>query len=317
MKKWTRSLLAGGLALVILLGLAACGAASGGKNAASADTSAETPMEAPAETNRGYEDDASEVFQTDMGAGADTGSEVLRDQKMIYTGELSLETTAFDDAARALLDLVESMGGYLESSSVGGGGYRWAHYTVRVPSEQFQSFLTQAGGLAHEVWRSTDTQNITEMYYDTQGRLTTQQVKLERLQELLKKAQSMEDIITIESAISETEQTIESLSGTMRHYDAEVNFSTVEVQLEEVYKLSNTQEAPQTFGQRLQNAVTDGWAAFTDGMENFAVALAYSWMWVILLAAAAFFIGRVLGRRLRRKKQGKLTEETADKPPKT
>ena len=30
----------------------------------------------------------------------------------------------------------------------------------------------------------------------------------------------MEDIITIESAISETEQTIEDLSGTLRGYDA-------------------------------------------------------------------------------------------------
>ena len=67
-------------------------------------------------------------------------------------------------------------------------------------------------------WQSDTAENISERYYDTQSRLETAQIKLERLQELLKKAESMEDIITIESAISETEYEIEDLSGTMRHY---------------------------------------------------------------------------------------------------
>ena len=50
------------------------------------------------------------------------------------------------------------------------------------------------------------------MYYDNEARLTTQRTKLERLQELLSKAEAMEDIITIESAISETELQIEYLT---------------------------------------------------------------------------------------------------------
>ena len=50
------------------------------------------------------------------------------------------------------------------------------------------------------------------------------QIKLERLQKLLAQAENMEDIITIESAISETEWNIEDLSGTLRHYDALVDF---------------------------------------------------------------------------------------------
>ncbi len=80
---------------------------------------------------------------------------------------------------------------------------------------------------------SSSAENITEEYYDTDSRLKTAQIKLERLQELLSKADNMADIITIESAISDTEYEIESLSGTLRHYDALVDYATVSLTLSE------------------------------------------------------------------------------------
>ena len=219
------------LALTMLLSLTACGAAS--KTAASsansrpADTVSATEEKGyfDAETNGGYDDE-----------GRDSGGSVLENQKIIYTGDINLETTAFDETVKAVAALAEAKGGYLESSTVGGGsrGYRWADYTVRVPSAQFQGFLDQAGELAHVTWRNTNLENITETYYDTAGRLKTQQIKLERLQKLLSQAENMEDIITIESAISETEWNIEDLSGTLRHYDALVDFATINVHVSEV-----------------------------------------------------------------------------------
>ena len=63
----------------------------------------------------------------------------------------------------------------------------------------------------------------------------------------------MEDIITIESAISETEYEIERLSGTMRHYDALVDYATVTLELSEVYRLSGTEDAPKSFGDKADN----------------------------------------------------------------
>ena len=239
--------------------------------------------------------------------GRDSGGSVLENQKIIYTGDINLETTEFDETVKALAALAEVKGGYLESSTVGGGsrGYRWADYTVRVPSAQFQGFLDQAGELAHVTWRNTNLENITETYYDTAGRLKTQQIKLERLQKLLSQAENMEDIITIESAISETEWNIEDLSGTLRHYDALVDFATVNVHVSEVYKYSDTEELPENFGDRLSSAMSRGWHSFVNGMEDFAVALAYSWMWLILwvvIIVTAVVILRKIRRRSGMKK---------------
>ena len=287
-----RKLFACFLAWTMILSLAACGGS--GNKAASSVTTADA---APAETEGGYFDTNGSYDDA-----SDSSGSVLEDQKIIYTGTLNLETTDFDSAAQALTTLADTLGGYLESSTVGNGGrsYRWAEYTVRVPADRFQSFLDQAGGLAHVTWQNTDLQNITETYYDTEGRLKTQQIKLGRLQKLLAQAENMEDIITIESAISETEWNIEDLSGTLRHYDALVDFATITVSLQEVYKYSDTEELPENFGDRLGSALSRGWHSFVDGMADFAVALAYNWMWIILWAviiAAAVTVVRKVRRR--------------------
>lgn len=288
-----RRILSGLLVLMMLLALAACGASKGeAAPSLSADNSA-VDMEMPMEAAYGGES------YYEPSAMAEENS--LRAEKMIRTATLSLETTAFEDAVAGLSHLTETLGGYYENSSIwsSGSGYRWADYTVRVPAENYNTFLDQAGELCHETSRDTSQQNISEVYYDTQGRLKTQQIKLERLQALLAKAEQMEDIITIESAISETEQRIDDLSGTLQHYDGLVDYATVSLSLREVYKLSNVEEAPDSFASRIGSAFTSGWASFTDGLEDLVVALAYGWMWVILAAVAAAVVIRVLRKRRR------------------
>ena len=297
------------LALVTALALTGCGAA-GSTEMATADDSSSSVMDesALAEPQAAYGTDGG------TSGGASTGE---RTAKRIYTADLELETTAFDQAAEDLETLVETCGGYFQSSSVSGGGsdYRYAYYTIRVPAEQYRTFLDQAGTLCHQLSIQEYTDDVTEAYYDVEGRLKTQQTKLSRLQELLERAETMEDIITIESAISETEWNIENLSGTLRRYDSQVALSTITVNLQEVYKYSNTENVPESFGERIGSALTRGWSAFTDTVENILVALAYGWTWLVLLAVIGVTAAGCSPRALRRR-QGKRkasAEKTDDK----
>ena len=300
-----RRLFALTLALVLVLSLAACGGSKSMEFTAEAHSAA-ADMAYPVETEM-----AEEYLGFDSGSTATGGAAYPTGQKLIRTAQMNLETTDFEKAVQGLTDLTEQMGGYFESSSVGKrSNGRWADYTVRIPAEKYQSFLDQAGALCHETWRDTQQEDISERYYDTQGRLKTQQIKLERLQALLAKAENMEDIITIESAISETEQMIDDLSGTLRHYDGKVDYATVSISLSEVYKLSNVEEVPDSFMSRLGKAFSGGWSNFTDAIENFAVALAYGWMWVLLLAVVVVVVVRVLRKRRKAKK----TDDKPEKP---
>lgn len=230
--------------------------------------------------------------RTDAG---ETGTE----QKLIYTATLEMETTAFDDAVAALAQLVERYDGYFSTNNVRNysSGYRSADYVIRIPAENYEDFLAQAGELCRVLRRSSTAEDVSEEYYDLAGRLKTQQTKLARLQELLTKAESMEDIITIESAISETEMQIEYLSGTLQHYDALVDYSTVNIGLQEVYRLSNTEEPVKGFGSRFTTALKSGWENFISGLEDMLISLAYSWMWVLIWGVVIILVIRAVRRR--------------------
>ena len=260
MKRRMFALLLTGL---MCLSLAACGAKS-----EAAAPSAEAPAaSAPMMEEAYYYGADMEMSMTDSAVTGGSKDGVVSGQKLIRTASLELETMEFESTNAALNELVAQMGGYMENSNLRNrsSGYRYAEYILRIPAERYEEFLNQAGTLCHETWRST----------------------------------SQEDIITIESAISETEMLIDSYSGTLRHYDGKVDYATVNISLREVYKYSNTEEAPTGFVSRLSNSFSNGWSNFVDAMEDLAVSLAYGWMWWVILGAAAFVGFRVARKKIR------------------
>ena len=302
------------LALMCTL-LTACGGSA-------KETAAAAPMERPAEAPMASAGGAmmdkvvaEEVYYSSTAMQESGGNAAADGSKRIYTANIELETTDFDEAAKGLTALMESSGGWFESSSQGnrGSGYRYANYTVRIPVEHYRDFLNQAGELCLLTYSEEYVEDVSEHYYDTQGRLKTQQIKLERLQSLLAKAELMEDIITIESAISETEQYIDDLSGTLQHYDARVDYSTIHVNLREVPRLSNVEEPVVGFGAQFAAALSNGWKNFVDGVQDFAIGLAYSWMWVLVLIAVVVVVVRALkGKKLRLFRRKKNKTETTE-----
>ena len=286
------------LALVLVLTLAGCGAASG--DTATSESADAATTESTVDSGEGMNGSMAlapmESEETQESGGTE---DRIQNAKLIYTADVTAETTAFDQCAAELETAVEAMGGYFQQADLynGSSGYRSASYIIRIPSDQFQLFLDRVGDLSHVVRQSKSSEDISEQYYDTESRLVTQQTKLERLQALLAQAETMEDIITIESAISETELAIEQLTGTLRSYDSLVDYSTVYLSLEEVYQLSDTQEPVQGFASRMGAAFRSGWNGFVDVLEGLAVLLAYIWVPVVVLAVGGVIAWRVIRRR--------------------
>ena len=287
------------LALMLALSLAACSAKSASSDSASmaSDSYDFNGAELPdAKYDDTASDDGAWNGQEVSSAGADLAE---RGVKMVYTASIEMQTLEFDQAAQDIASLVESMGGYFEQKNFSNysSSYRHASYTVCVPAEQFTDFCTQVGTLCHVTWQSDTAENISERYHDTQSRLETAQIKLERLQELLSKADNMADIITIESAISDTEYEIESLSGTLRHYDALVDYATVSLTLSETYKLDENEGAPLTFGARIARAFTNGLRDTGVFLEDLAIGIANNLVFLAVLAALAVVVVRAVRKK--------------------
>ena len=290
-------------ALLTALTLTACGGSGGGPKSSSGSAGA---YDAGGESNWksemmdfGFDEAPSDAqIETEAPVKSEEDSR-LANAKMVYTASIEAETQDFDACTASLESLVDQMGGYLEYASMGsyGDGSRNASYTVRIPSARFRDFLSSVGELSHVTSQDRNSDNISELYYDTESRLATQRTKMERLQMLLAKAENMEDIIDLENAISETEYQIEQLTGSLRHYDSLVDFATVDVRLREVLRLTTVEEAPPTFASRLGNAFVDGLHGFGGFLQDLAVYLAYNWTWMLLLALIILLVVKLSKRR--------------------
>lgn len=322
------------LTFLMLLSLCACGAASKGSDTAAAT---ESIQEAPAvvtEDNSGglasysgsYAADAEYEEAEEAGAGGGTGAEAgeINPDKIIYSGEAEVETRDFDDSIAKLMEMLEQYGGWIESSSLSGANYysisrgnsgnRSAYYTLRIPSDKFETMMTSLSQLGNVPYTYTYSENVTAQYYDTQARLTAYETQEARLLEMMEKAETVSDVITIEEKLTELRYQIESLQSTLNNWDRQVNYSSLYVTVDEVGEY--TPQPQQSYLQELWQALTGAFKDLGRFFKNFLVFLVSAIPTIIVLVVL-FFIFRPIYRKVkaRRKarKAGRSGEEKQDK----
>lgn len=291
------------LFLALLLSLSACGSSSGGtaNSAAAGDASADN----------GWAEAAMDAADT---AGGADFSAVRRNAKLILNADLSLETQDFEKSAADIEKMTAEAGGYIESSGTyGDTGSRSANYTLRVPQEKFEQFYAQLGENMHVVSRSRSSEDVTEQYTDIETRLATLQTKHERLLSLLEKADKMEDIISLENALADCEYEIDSLTGSKRHYDDLVGFSTFYINLREVQTLTATADGT-GFGAQLTQAAKTGARGLADVVRGTILGVVMFWPAVILLIAGTA-AGVILHRRRKAKRLAAWNAQMQQTPP--
>lgn len=319
-------------ALLVLTIFTGCGAntasyAAAGDSAANSKASAapQTPMaapEAPMEEPAAAEEAeiAYDTVTTASGQSVETpepdDSVADYTAKIIYTASVSIETTEFDDAVAALESQVKAIGGFVESSNVYGDTQynsdgttsivnRWAYYTVRIPCEQFEAFLHTADGFGNVTSTSRDAQNVTSAYTDYEARLSSLRTQEDRLLDMLEKSEDVDTLIAIEQRLADVRYEIESIERSLRNYDMQIKYSTVNLDLREVEIYTPTVPVTRTFGEKLSDAFADGWTGFTRGVQRFIIGLAAALPTLVLLAviavAAVLVVRKVLKNRAARR----------------
>lgn len=280
--------------LMILSLLAGCSSKSSNQEySESSDGSypMEDSMEAPVEES-----------SKDAGLGTIGMRSSIEPDKIITTVSMTFQTTEFNQSLEKLYELVKESQGYLSGSDVyyssqyNSQMYQRGDFSIRIPREkvnQFKGLIPQIGNLTNE---STSKEDVTRYYTDTDSRLKVLEIKEERLLSLLERAENIEDIIKLEDQLSEVIYEKENLKATLVNLDDRIDYSTFNVSLVEVAKVSATETSETSFITRLQNAFENSLYQFKISAENFAVFMVYNLPGFLILLAIIAILYKIIKR---------------------
>ena len=270
-----RVLLASLLALSLLLG--GCGGAA--------------MMETGSAANKGADMAEPEYAMDSVSTGESGSVQLPVEQKLIRKIWLDVETNDMD----ALLENVEAkiaeLGGYVEGRQMQNGSiyasrrYRHGSLTVRIPAEELDKFVSGVSGVANVVSNRETTEDVTLSYVENESRVKALETEQDRLLELLAKAESMDDILRIESRLTEIRSELEAVKSTLRVYDNQVNYSTVYLDIDEVTEY--TEPEPETVWQRMGTGIVKSWKNMVKGLGNLLVFLVVALPYLLPIGAVA------------------------------
>lgn len=205
MKPWT-----GWLVFGMLVGLGCGGVPTSSEhkhNTLEATRAALLPpaSEADYAGGAGSESSPAEKFGESAPAG-----DALR--KIIYTADVELTVLDLPKAEQGIARLVKESGGCLAESDLSGapGEQHSGRWKVRIPTERFESFIASVIALGELQRRTTNSQDVTEEFYDLEARIKNKKVEEGRLVEHLEESTGkLKEILDVEKEISRVRGEIE------------------------------------------------------------------------------------------------------------
>ena len=306
------------IALVLVLSVISGCSSNSAKDMATEESgyapAPESPMEAPSNEERG-----------EYGLGSVyTGG--IEPDKVITTVYLGFESTDFEKSLDRMYALIEENKGYISSSNIYYRNYydtqrmRSGEFAIRIPRDKLNQFKSQISDVGNLVNESSSKEDVTRYYTDTESRLKVLEIKESRLLSLLEKAEKIEDIIAIENQLSEVIFEKEELKKTLVSLDDRIDYSTVNLSLEEVRKVSTTETKETTFIDRITNAFNNSLYQFKRSTENFAVSIVYNLPFLLVLLLVIFIVYKIFKKIAHPRKKEKKTpiiEETKDEDKKS
>ncbi len=224
---------------------------------------------------------------------AGPGIAVEPERKIIYTARVELHVANLDEARGKLDALLVEVKGYVAKSDESGktGSTRTGTWKVRVPVAKYQEFLTRVETFGELISKSSDAQDVTEEFVDTEARLKNLKAEETVLNKLLQeKAQSTADLLAFRKQITEVREQIERYEARLKTLSRLTALTTIDIVMRED-KTFVPQSAP-SFGTTLGRTFHNSLEALQDLGK---------WLVVVVVALAPWSPLILIGLWLMRK----------------
>ena len=140
---------------------------------------------------------------------------------LTYRGHVKVEVARTNDAIVAFLAQVKQWGGYLQSQ-------QGSTVTVRLPSARFDEAFVLLRAAGRVLGESRQADDVTEEFVDLGIRIDTARKSRDRLLEVLKLADKVEDILKVEAELRRLTEEIERMEGRKKFLADQVAMATLQ-----------------------------------------------------------------------------------------
>lgn len=253
------------------------------------ETIAPSESETSAPSESGMENSSNQIYEIEDNP----------DSKIVYTFGYYLQTTDFEKTVELLRSKIKTSGGYIAQMSVNysSNNLKNGNFTIRIPKEQSEDFQRGIGELGNITDQDLSTEDLTKYYADIESQVEALKIKETRYLELLKTAENMEDILTIESHLADVQHQLNYLNQDLKNIDYDVNYNYFMLNIYEVDHLSGSVGTQNSFGSRLSDAFRSSFINFLYFIQNIILFLVRNIVFILVIVLIALFVTYIIKRK--------------------
>ena len=286
--RWSTRTILAGAALAAMAVLAGCSGTTG------ADVPAAEPGVMADGMAEGMAVEGGAPMVSEEKTGAVTTS-VPADRQIVRTGYLSMRVEDVRAAAFEVRGLVSRAGGLISSEDVSASGdSAYATLTAQVPADRLDAFIADLADLGTVDSVTVTASDVTAQVVDLDARIEALQTSIDRLTELLAAATRIEDLLAIETQLSQRQAELDALTAQRAYLADQVALSTITVSMSPFTEIADV-DAP-----GFLSGLQSGWSALVSLVMVAITALGFFLPFLVILAVIAVPVTIVLLRQARR-----------------
>jgi hypothetical protein len=284
---------------VVAVTVTACGSGSSGETAAGSVT---------AETGQAADSVPQSAFQALADSRAPAQQEKLQQRAVISTGQVELSSGDVS-GTRAQVDAVLAREhGRIADENTNtdeGGTVTSAHLVLRVPSDRFDTTMTDLAGIATLRSSTRKAEDVTTRVIDTEARIKAQRAGVRRLRHLVSRAADLPALLAVERELTARQGELESLLQQRAYLSDQTSLATITV---DVTRHVAPSPAKRSTGGFL-GGLHDGWKALVALVVGLLVVVGAALPFAVVAAVVGVPVW-LLVRRSRRPREPEAPAET-------
>lgn len=252
-----------------------------------------------AKTESSTQDSAGSMGSGNVANAAEMELDAI-EKKIIKNAEINITVKDSIEAETEVQDLVVKYQGFVQNaSSYSSKNNSGTDMEVRIPADKFESFINELKNIGDVTHNRVYTTDVTEEFIDLSARQKTLKLQEERLQEMLKKAKDVDELLKVENELARVRGEIERITGRLKYLENKTSYSTITVHLSTKYIPSEAEI--KDFGDQVIYSFKNGFGSFL----NLILAIIKATAWLLPFSPVLIPIGYVVYLRYRKRRPDK------------